>query len=170
MITKGDAYAGATFSEDEVHRYHIWRVWDHSKPLLGGCFLNPSKADHMRSDPTITRWIRRAKDMGFGGILNCNAFALRSTDPKALYSAVDPVGPENDKAILRMAKEVKMIVVGWGNHGALRGRGCEIIELLRLNGYPIHCLGVTKGGHPKHPLYLPYHQLPERIRFSKEEP
>ena len=37
------------------------------------------------------------------------------------------------------------------NHGKLLNRGNEVIELLDS----LHCLKITKEGHPSHPLYLP---------------
>jgi hypothetical protein len=63
-----------------------------------------------------------------------NAFALRSTDPKALYIAVrdgqDPVGPENDRYILEVAARASLRVVGWGKHETLLTRGRRMAELL----------------------------------------
>ena len=42
-------------------------------------------------------------------------------------------------------------VAAWGNGGDLMGRDKEVVEMLG----DLYCFGLTKLGHPKHPLYLP---------------
>ena len=83
--------------------------------------LNPSTADAIDNDPTVERCLRRALKMGFGGLMVCNTFAYRSTDPEKLYEVEDPVGPENDQIILARARSAGMVICGWGTHGALHG-------------------------------------------------
>ena len=39
-------------------------------------------------------------------------------------------------------------------------REAVIIEALKADGQNIQCLGVTKQGHPKHPLYLKADTVP----------
>ena len=39
-----------------------------------------------------------------------------------------------------------------------------VAELLRGTGKPLFHLGLSKAGHPKHPLYLPYRQTPQPWR------
>jgi len=51
-------------------------------------------------------------------------------------------------------------VAAWGTHGAHLGRGPAVEALLRGTGLPVHHLGLTKDGHPKHPLYIGYAQQP----------
>jgi hypothetical protein len=52
-----------------------------------------------------------------------------------------------------MADRASVIIVGWGAHGGFMGRDAAVRELLK--GHGLGCLGVTKDGHPRHPLYLP---------------
>ena len=91
-----------------------------------------------------------------------NIFAYRSTDPKALYTLDDPVGPENDAYLRKAAGVADLRVVAWGTHGALNGRHETVLALLA--DYPLTALGVTQEGFPKHPLYLranaPYSPFP----------
>src|ERR1051326_5628436 len=108
---RGEAEAGgarpmnprALFSPCGLFRYRLWRHWTPGMPPLVFVMLNPSTADAEKNDPTVERCERRAKAGGFGGGEVVNLFALRSTDPKALYSAADPIGPENDKVIATAA-------------------------------------------------------------------
>lgn len=47
----------AKISECGKYRYSLWRVWDKTKPTFTSIGLNPSTADHIEDDPTITRCI-----------------------------------------------------------------------------------------------------------------
>ena len=94
---------GARFSIDRRYRYALWRVWDHDENLYNFLLLNPSSADEATNDPTIERCERRARRWGFGGLIVTNLFALCATDPAGLRRVADPIGPENDAAILETA-------------------------------------------------------------------
>lgn len=133
--------------------------------------MNPSTADELKNDPTVTRWRERAQrwsEMGYlriGGVKVTNAFAWRETDStqlKALIDAgVDLVGPENDRYILEACQGAAIVVCGWGEPGhKLLGRGPQLLELLRAAGVKPHALKINASGAPCHPLYLPYDLLP----------
>ena len=127
-----------------------------SKQFVAFIGLNPSTADETQDDPTVRRCIGFAKHWGFGGMFMLNIFALRSTDPRALYRAEDPTGPENDYWITQVVqkREVTRVVACWGNHGALLSRGWEVKKLDRLRGALWRIGELTKTGQPRHPLYL----------------
>jgi hypothetical protein len=114
--------------------------------------LNPSTADEINNDPTVRRCIGFARRWGFGGVYMLNVFGFRSTNPRALKAAVDPVGPGNDASLLKTCRRCDMVVACWGVWGGLFDRGQAVMEL--LSDVPIHCLGMTRGRQPKHPLYL----------------
>lgn len=71
-------------------------------------------------------------------------------------SAADPVGPLNDRFILDACSRDTVIVAAWGAHGDLDGRAAEVTRLLAGSNVRLHRLGTTRGGHPLHPLYVPY--------------
>lgn len=114
--------------------------------------LNPSTADAALDDPTIRRCIGFSQRWGFGGLVVVNLFALRATDPKELLKHRSPIGDRND-AFIKMAIEgCALTVCAWGTAGNFMQRDEQVKNL--LNGHkPVH-LGLTKNGHPKHPLYL----------------
>jgi len=149
----------AIFSPCRTWRYALTREWE--SPLGDGeelsCLfvcLNPSTADEIDDDPTVRRCIGYAKAWGYSKLTVCNIFALRSTDPKALYTHADPVGPENLAHIAREAVRHELIVAAWGNHGELRGQGVTVRNLLEVLAESVHVLGLNLDGQPKHPLYL----------------
>ena len=142
---------GAIFSPCRTYRYILWRVWDISRPLVLFIALNPSTADERKNDPTIRREIDFATRWGGGGLIKGNLFGFRSKDPSALARVIDPVGPENDKTIREFAADCLIKVAAWGADKAVTEARVE--AMLGILG-ECHCLGVTKDGHPKHPLYL----------------
>lgn len=122
--------------------------------------LNPSTATEMQNDPTVGRCEQRARRLGFGSFEVTNIFAWRATDPRNMRAADDPVGTQNDAAILQGAARSARIIAAWGVHGAHQGRGVAVAALLRAQNHALFHLGLSKAGHPKHPLYLPYAQQP----------
>lgn len=156
VITEGDAGSWATFSACRAYRYVLGRQWEPLAPWMVICMLNPSKADASEPDPTITRVLGFAKRDHFGGILAVNAFALRATDPRKLRTAVNPVGHRNNEAIENAIGRplLAKAVAAWGvpKWKFVRGR-CG--QLSWLMGRSLWTLGPrTKGGYPRHPLYL----------------
>lgn len=157
----------ATFSKDRVYRYALERVllyltlqpWQPSFKFTLCTFimLNPSTADASRNDPTVTRCIMRAQDLNAMQLTVLNLFALRSTDPLALYASTDPVGPDNDDMIRHVCRASDIIVCAWGTHGRLKGREQHVLSLLdEIGAGPrLRVLGLNKDGTPKHPLYVP---------------
>lgn len=158
--TKGDAPSTAVYSDCERYRYSLTRVWDPAGSKALFVMLNPSTATEVQNDPTVERCERRARTLGFGAFQVTNIFAWRDTDPRKMRAAQDPVGPENDRAILEGADWADQIVAAWGTHGAHLDRGPNVERLLRETGLPLFHLGLTKDGHPKHPLYIGYNQQP----------
>ncbi|MCC5988857.1 MAG: DUF1643 domain-containing protein [Pararhodobacter sp.] len=165
MITrrhiKGDADSSALYSPCMHYRYALTRIWDEAGARVLFVMLNPSTATEVQNDPTVERCERRARTLGFGAFRVCNIFAFRATDPKVMRAAPDPVGPGNDAAIIEGAGWAGQIVCAWGTHGAHLGRGPAVEGLLRATGRPLFHLGLSKAGHPRHPLYIGYDRQPE---------
>lgn len=142
----------ASFSPCRRYRYSLGRTWDFDlKPVLF-VGLNPSTADETEDDPTIRRCIRFACDWGYGGVLMGNLFAFRATDPKEMKLALDPVGERNDHWLQHMAGMAGLVVAAWGAHGDHRGRAQAVVDSGALGSFTV--LGLTKDGHPRHPLYM----------------
>lgn len=140
--------AAAVIDETQMYRYSLSRKWADGEQVTW-IMLNPSTADALIDDPTIRRCIAFSKSWGYGGLHVVNIFAFRATNPKALRSAVDPFGPSNARYVFEAMRNEQR-VAAWG---------CSplpvptIIQSL-LAEYRMMCLGKTKEGHPRHPLYV----------------
>jgi len=144
---------GAVFDEKRIYRYVLWRVLKEKGGAILWICLNPSTADEDVDDPTVRRIVDYSKRWGYANCVIANLFAFRATDPKAMKAAEDPVGPENMAWLKRLRGQAVTCVAAWGHNGCHRRTGrATLKELLPLG--PIHCLGMTKAGHPMHPLYL----------------
>lgn len=147
----------ATFSPCRNYRYMLTRRWGRG-PTLCWVMLNPSTADAFRTDNTLAKCIGFTKRAGnYGGAVIVNLYSLRSTDPKALWTCgeAERIGPLGDQFITEQAGGRNHAIVAWGTHGARNGRGDQVAAMLANAGVTLHCLGVTKDGQPKHPLYVP---------------
>lgn len=147
---------GATFcGPGDCYRTLLWRSWgpeDAAAALFIG--MNPSTADAMLNDPTITREVGFTRSWGMTRYYKANVSAYRATDPKRLAGA--PIDcPENVETILGVAVQVARVVMACG---ALSGPMLALFKALVRDltewGVPLWCLGTTKGGFPRHPLYL----------------
>jgi hypothetical protein len=167
--------AGAEFSDDRRFRFSLWRIWgdgpDYAAALkVAGrhrlvhfCMLNPSIANERELDPTLRRCLGFAKSWGMDGMLITNLYPLVATDPKQLLATLDIRGPQkaawyiNDTHISDAAQRAEFTVVGWGASVAKMPLSDRVerfyCSLLGVHG-AVKCLGVTKGGHPVHPLYI----------------
>lgn len=149
----------AVFSRCRRYRYVLRRSWHLDHPQVLFVALNPSTADEVTDDATVRRCVGFGRHWGFGGIIIANLFAYRTPDPSALRSARNPIGPKNDWWLEFLSDEAAMTVAAWGIHGNLDGRAETVLPKLKN----VHVLGRTKGGDPRHPLYLPRTAVPVLI-------
>lgn len=138
--------------EGRPYRYSLTRRWADGPAMLF-IALNPSTADETANDPTVTRMMGFARRERYSALTVANLFAFRATDPREMFAASDPVGPENDAWLQRLAAEHELRVAAWGAHGNHRMRDLDVSRRGLLGD--LHCLARTKDGHPGHPLYLP---------------
>jgi hypothetical protein len=145
--------SGAVFDVSGRYRYALWRAWSTYNPRIAFILLNPSTADEERNDPTIRRCIGFARAWKFGSVEVVNLFAYRATGAKELLKIDDPVGEENNYYLIQAVERCSTVVVGWGIRGTLLGRDSQVLSLLagRKDKF---CLGITKDGQPRHPLYV----------------
>jgi hypothetical protein len=151
--------SGAIFSEDRAYRYRLTRTWGSSGTHVTWIMLNPSTADAMTDDPTIRRCTAFTRAWGFDGLIVVNLFAYRATDPSGLAGG-DPVGPDNDRFIREAIHAWSEVVAAWGattipgKPRLVTDRAAQVTATLTAAGYQLGCLGTTKSGQPRHPLFV----------------
>lgn len=160
---------GAVISSCEQYRYWLHRSWLHGIGWTVFVMLNPSTADAAIDDPTIRRCIGFAKRLGSMGVIVVNLYGARSTDPDALWKLNDPVGPENHAYIVLAAELAAQqhrdreghqfvpghVICAWGAHPIALNQQQTALGWIAAAGATPMCLGKTKMGHPRHPLYVP---------------
>ena len=146
-FNKNGMYSRVQYSSCMKYRYSLSREWCSKAPKVLFLLLNPSTANEEFDDPTIIRCRKRALALGFGSIIVCNLFALRSKYPKQLLTDHEPIGPENDKVILAACNKIKSqpyqprVICGWGTNGVILGRADHVKEILVKNSVNTYCLG-----------------------------
>lgn len=144
----------AVISECGKYRYLLRRVWDYGRQRALFVMLNPSTADATVDDPTIRSCVRLCDAMGYGSFEVVNLFAWRATDPKQLDHCSDPVGDRNDGIIESAVGRCDTVICAWGATKIARARARRVCESIGSMRPAIFCLGKTKDGAPKHPLYI----------------
>jgi hypothetical protein len=169
--TTSHVHRSAEISECGRYRWWLrrsWQLWDGQGLHVQGkgvcCFvmLNPSTADGMQDDPTIRRCIGFARDWGYNTLSVRNLFPWRATDPKELKNPnVDVFGGDRGESELLAACTADFVLAAWGGDVPF-GRGERAVKLFQHHfpGKPLHCLGKTKSGNPRHPLYVKASAVP----------
>ena len=138
-------------------KYRYWLERDTGIPIKNACvfiMLNPSTADAEVDDPTIRRCRGFAERFQCGKLVVVNLFPYRARKPADLYKAKDPVGIDNNEHLSRALTLPGIKLCGWGANDT-RGRERWLKEMAHWQHANLCCLGKTKSGAPKHPLYLP---------------
>lgn len=158
----------AYFSEDGKNRFYLRRFWDEMK-LIGApkyamfIGLNPSTANDKSDDPTIRRCINFARSWGYGGMYMCNLFSYVSTDPDKIITS-EAERDLNDYHLKNVASMTNKIIFAWGAFKQHKARMEEVIKM-----FPdAYCLGKSKDGFPKHPLYLKSNLKPTKFNQTND--
>lgn len=164
-------YDDAVFSPDQAYRYALSRrILDPldstpSERRLLAVMLNPSKADARTNDLTITKCMGFARKWGYGVLRVVNFYALVSTDPKALLTHPDPVGPANDSHLDSQVRWADDVWLAWGDNKIFKTESGQkrlqfvnwlIKDAAMSRRIQRFHLGLTKSGQPRHPSRLPY--------------
>ncbi len=147
----------ALFSRNRRYRYQLARQVGAGERAVMFLMLNPSTAGERTDDQTIRRCIGFARRWHYGWLRVTNLSPFRATHPQDLESAgrePNRVWSRNIEVILETAAVCDLIVAAYGNHGGGNDRAGRVMSHLRNAGRRIHCLGLTRQGHPRHPLRL----------------
>ena len=137
-------------SDDERYRFLLKRIWDKDKDNATLIMLNPSKANLLNSDMTITNTMNYLIDKGFGSMTVVNLFPFMATLPKDLVGHKEDFKMENNKFITEACKNAGSIFVGW-IRGENKNRIKEVEVILREYSNKVYCFQDVKGIKPRHP-------------------
>lgn len=157
------------------YRFWLAREWYEPGDVVRAvafCGLNPSTADAFVDDPTIRREIGFAKALGANALYKVNLAAYRATDPKDLmayaqqHGRAAAISPNNALYVREYARRARTlgglgVFAAWGAVPKLFEPDEDFLAAL---GAPLMCLGTTKSGAPRHPLYLPKTACPVEWR------
>ena len=143
---------------DDKVRYVLKKAGSHPLFVLG---VNPSTADEVKSDRTITRVCGFADRLGFDSFVMLNVYPLRTPKIEELPAEVDfSLHKQNISHIVEEISKIEnpSILVAYGNSISKKKylRLClkDILkELTQLKGAKFIQLGdLTNEGNPRHPL------------------
>jgi len=150
----------AVLSPCGVWRYRLERDFGRNGPTAAIYGVNPSTADATVNDQTIRKDIGFGERLGWGRLIKGNKFAFRATDIKALRSAADPRGPENDAHLEQIMRDADIHIAAWGPLGKLppplRKRWRTVCAIADRVGIQFLCFGTAQDGQPRHTLMLAY--------------
>lgn len=146
-------------SEGDGFRFSLKRIWSHKKPV--GAFLcqNPSKADHLLTDQTMSNCNNLAVKWGWGGFWLLNLYPGYATNPKNLEKD-DDTALKNAEVIGEVLKNVDMVILACG-----RGHKKNLKKVLR--GVPpekLFCIGKNGDGSFLHPARISVENYPSPIK------
>lgn len=142
-----EVFKDAKFSKCGKYRYWLKRIWDWDGAHVMCIGLNPSTANALDDDTTITNLSKLLRENGYGGFYMCNLFALVSTDPEKLRECPDPL-KDNDYHLKAVYSQVQDVIFCWGDFKQAEWRVKKMVEW-----FPdALCLGKTPKGKPFHPL------------------
>src|SRR5687768_7142867 len=102
------------YSEDRTYRWWYERRWGDG-PAMCWIGLNPGTGDtDGRRRPTLAKVCRWAESAGLHAVVVVNLFAYRSTNPKVLRLATDPIGVGNDEVIAAKVSSARLTLAAWG--------------------------------------------------------
>lgn len=164
-VMEGGMITGtAQFSDDGLHRHQLTRTFQShrsaTRRIFGFCGVNPSIADALIPDHTVTKLIEFTKRHGGTGLIVFNVFSLISTDVFGLSGDFAPNDPHSNYWIERSTRESDILVPMWGNRDKvpkqLRPRFDNVLTTICTSGKPVCVFGWTKSRDPMHPLMLGY--------------
>ena len=150
----------AIISECGLFRYLLEHDFGGDGPVISLGMVNPADADSEKNDHTMAKVDGFAARLGASKVKVWNKYAFRNKDVRALRSAVDPIGPENDAYIAQAIRDADIHIVAWGPLAKLpkplRGRWRSVVDVLLQAGAKPMCWGTALDGQPRHPLMLAY--------------
>lgn len=142
---------------------HVWNQDVAIPRMVLWLMTNPSDARLEFTDSTIAKCGRLSRRWGYDGLMVGNACDHRHKNPKELLRVEKPRSDRNIPAIIEMASEARLIVLGYGRmpgHLSLFAEAM-VAEIDEAGySYKLHTVKLLEGRCPGHPLYVPEDSKP----------
>lgn len=145
-------------NEANTARYVLGVAGDRPLVCIG---VNPSTATPDCLDATLRRVSRFSIDLGFDGWIMLNLYPQRSTDPKQLHAEQDADITWDQMVAVRETCLIAERFTVWAAWGTLINErdylkvGLDFYANYFERSRWISIGDLTKGGYPRHPLYMP---------------
>ena len=157
-IPEGWLYIG-----DEKVRYALGEPGSCNLLIVG---LNPSTATPDKPDPTIKRVRKIVDKEKLNGWIMINLYPMRTPKPSELPPAMDEEISKRNREVIKWIDHnypIGRVYAAWGTNIEKRGYlvdECQdIVDSIHSDQWFVR--GITKNGHPKHPLYVSYEEKME---------
>ena len=125
--------------------------------------MNPSTATPDKPDPTIKRVRKIVDKEKLNGWIMINLYPMRTPKPSELPPAMDEEISKRNREVIKWIDHnypIGRVYAAWGTNIEKRGYlvdECQdIVDSIHSDQWFVR--GITKNGHPKHPLYVPYEE------------
>lgn len=153
VIDDGDGQHVFVYSRDRTRRYAYALTWDARRAAVLWIMLNPGTGEtEGRRRRTFERCKAWSRAMGAGGLLFGNVVPVRAKSAKQLVALFPSLRRDalNERALTLLGTIASQTIVAWGGHGGKTEQASALAAALTK---PL-CFGVTRAGHPRHPLYV----------------
>ena len=141
------------YSNNQKCRSSLWLDWESEPPIKTAIAIgiNPSKANDVRSDNTLTRLGKFLDSYGFGGMIMLNLFESYSTDQKGIIrpTATDFNNFKDD------FEKADAIIIVWGVENKYLDEKNAALEVLKDYADKLYCL-YKEDSYPMHPSRMNY--------------
>ena len=150
-------------TDDDRHRFALGEVQEKPGKLLFVFGINPSNATPQKLDPTVKRMRKIALEHGYDSWVALNVCSQRSTNPDGMEKVQNlDLHQENLKIICELLdryNDCGDVLFAYGDlinkREYLKENLHEIEAIIVSKQYAdrCYCLGKTKSGNARHPLY-----------------
>ncbi len=145
------------YNDDFTHRYSITKTWDNKKPKALVIMKQPSSSELLESDLTTMLVINNLAKLDYGTVVLCNLHS--KLQPPHTSDRQQTEHRENLDEILKQAKFVDYIIIGWGTYGNVNLKKVQELQselILKLTPFKeklMYIANPKNNKSPVHPLY-----------------
>jgi hypothetical protein len=139
-------------------RTSLTRRWQKGDRFALWIGMNPSTASPIVDDPTCQiEWMYSREKLGVDFYIKANVMDVRCTQSRLLPAMTqdERCSEHNLPEIEGLITRARVVIAAWGLlPKSLRHHANAVEQLAAKHGVQLQCLGRTKDGSPRHPLFV----------------